>query len=144
MEFLFSVAIEVAIAAVLVVAKLSMRVALTIAALAILLTLSVSWYYASLKSSFWIGGVTQASAMFKAWDWTTVTQYDLISANIFISLWLVYRETNVVLLMALIVVYWQFGNLVLGLYILIALYRCKGDMVKFFLGDRASATSQTA
>ena len=117
------------------------RAAITLLCTAMLLVLAYAWYRASLKSPFWSGGIEAARSMFVAWDYTTLTQYDLIAANFFISLWLAFRESSHLRLFILVFLLWQFGNIVIAAYSLWELYRARGDIILFWMGGHAPATN---
>lgn len=71
--------------------------------------------------------------------WGVVSFVDLYVGFILFSLWIGFREKNVLLAVIWIVLMMVLGFFTASLYILLALYQSKGDWLQFFLGTRKEA-----
>ena len=69
--------------------------------------------------------------------WGIVSMVDLYVGFTLFSMWIAYREKNVVIAGVWIVLMMVLGFFTGALYVLIQLFACKGDMKRFFMGDRA-------
>lgn len=70
-------------------------------------------------------------------NWGIMSLVDLFAGLIIFYGWIVFREKNKLLVLALLPLMLLFGFLAASVYILYNLYKSKGDWVKFFLGSRA-------
>lgn len=68
--------------------------------------------------------------------WGVVSFVDLYVGFALFSIWIAYREKNLFSAIIWIVLMMVLGFFTGSLYMLIALYRSKGDWLLFFLGDR--------
>ena len=95
---------------------------------------------AVLANGFINGDFSKDGAALLANPWGIVSFVDLYVGFALFSIWIAFREKNV-----LLAVFWIILMLVLGfftgsLYLLLALIRAKGDWLVFFLGERKSQT----
>lgn len=87
---------------------------------------------------FTIGDFSGEGSQLLGMPWGIVSLVDLYTGFILFSLWIFYREENL-----LAAILWTIAMMVLGfftgsLYALIALYKSQGDWKKFWLGKHAS------
>ncbi len=68
--------------------------------------------------------------------WGIVSMVDLYVGFTLFSMWIAFRERNILVAGIWIVLMMVLGFFTGALYVLIQLFTCKGDMQKFFLGDR--------
>jgi hypothetical protein len=68
--------------------------------------------------------------------WGVVSLIDLYVGFALFSIWIAFREKNLFSAIIWIVLMMVLGFFTGSLYMLIALYRSKGDWLLFFLGDR--------
>ncbi len=68
--------------------------------------------------------------------WGIVSMVDLYVGFTLFSMWIAFREKNIVVAGVWIVLMMVLGFFTGALYVLIQLITCKGDMQKFFMGDR--------
>ena len=68
--------------------------------------------------------------------WGIVSMVDLYVGFTLFSMWIAYREKNVVIAGIWIILMMVLGFFTGALYVLIQLFACKGDMKRFFMGDR--------
>ncbi|WP_051912624.1 DUF1475 family protein [Carnobacterium funditum] len=69
-------------------------------------------------------------------NWGVMSLVDLFAGIIIFSTWIVFREKNKLLIGVLLVLMVLFGFLTASLYILVNLYKSKGDWTEFFFGSR--------
>jgi len=72
--------------------------------------------------------------------WGLVSLIDLYVGFALFSVWIAFREKNVISAIFWIVLMMVLGFFTGSLYMLIALFQSKGDWLKFFLGDRKEDT----
>jgi hypothetical protein len=68
--------------------------------------------------------------------WGIVSLVDLYVGFVLFSIWIAFREKNVLVAILWIILMMVLGFFTGSLYTLIALYQSKGDWGRFFLGDR--------
>ena len=68
--------------------------------------------------------------------WGMVSLVDLYVGFVLFSIWIAFREKNVLLAIIWIILMMVLGFFTGSLYTLIALYQSKGDWGRFFLGAR--------
>jgi hypothetical protein len=68
--------------------------------------------------------------------WGLVSFVDLYVGFALFSLWIGFREKNILLAVIWIILMMVFGFFTGSLYVLINLYRSKGDWLQFFLGGQ--------
>lgn len=90
----------------------------------------------AIGNGFMVGDFGADGAELLANPWGVVSLVDLYVGFTLFSLWIIFRESN-----RLVAVVWTVLMMTLGfftgaLYVLIALYQCKGDWATFFLKDR--------
>lgn len=69
-------------------------------------------------------------------NWGIMSLVDLFAGISVFSTWIVFREKNKLLIGVLLVLMVFFGFLTVSLYILVNLYKAKGDWAEFFFGSR--------
>lgn len=69
-------------------------------------------------------------------NWGIMSLVDLFAGISVFSTWIVFREKNKLLIGVLLVLMVFFGFLTASLYILVNLYKAKGDWAEFFFGSR--------
>ncbi len=74
--------------------------------------------------------------------WGIVSLFDVYVGFFFFIGWIVYRESCPVIILAWSVAILLGGNLISGIYALIALLRSKGDARRFFLGQCQACSGQ--
>lgn len=77
----------------------------------------------------------EGSAILKN-NWGIMSLVDLYAGILVFSTWIIFREENKFLIFILMVLMFFFGFLTASLYILINLYKSKGDLTQFFFGSR--------
>lgn len=107
-----------------------MKIAKLIAWLGLLAMIAV------LLNGFINGSFSRDGAELMANPWGIVSIVDLYVGFVLFSLWIAFREKKIPASVIWIVLMMVFGFLTGSLYVLIALYRSKGDWLAFFLGER--------
>lgn len=69
-------------------------------------------------------------------NWGIMTLVDLFAGLIIFYTWIIFREKNIVTSLIMLPFMLLFGFLTASLYILYNLYKSKGDLTDFFLGNR--------
>ncbi len=82
------------------------------------------------------GNFSQDGAELLANPWGIVSFVDLYVGFALFSIWIAFREKNLLLAIMWIVLMMGLGFFTGSLYLLIALIRARGDWLSFFLGDR--------
>lgn len=75
--------------------------------------------------------------------WGIVSLFDVYVGFFFFIGWVCYRESCPGIILAWSIAILLGGNVVSGLYAVIALFRSKGDPKLFFLGEGANCSSKT-
>lgn len=91
---------------------------------------------AGLANAFINGSFSKDGAALLANPWGVMSMVDLYVGFVLFSMWIVFRERSMALIIVLIVLTMIFGFLITALYIAINLQRSKGDWLEFFLGYR--------
>jgi hypothetical protein len=91
----------------------------------------------ALLNGFIAGDFGQDGAQLLANPWGIVSLVDLYVGFVLFSMWIAFRETNLLLAVVWIVLMMVLGFFTGAVYVLVALYTSRGDWVKFFLGGRA-------
>ena len=91
---------------------------------------------AVLANGFINGNFGQDGGELLANPWGIVSLVDLYAGFILFSIWIVFREKKPLVAILWVVLMMVLGFFTGSLYTLIALYRSKGDWLRFFLGDR--------
>ncbi|QRN83454.1 DUF1475 family protein [Chloroflexota bacterium] len=91
---------------------------------------------AVLVNGFVDGNFSQDGAELLANPWGIVSFVDLYVGFTLFSIWIAFREKNILAAIIWIVLMMGLGFFTGSLYLLIALIRSKGDWLSFFLGDR--------
>jgi hypothetical protein len=68
--------------------------------------------------------------------WGIVSLVDLYVGFALFSMWIAFREKNIIVAVIWIILMMVLGFFTGSLYVLIVLYRSKGDWKTFFFGDR--------
>lgn len=68
--------------------------------------------------------------------WGIVSLVDLYVGFTLFSIWMAFREKNVPILIIWIVAVMILGFFAASVYVFMNLITCKGDLLRFFLGDR--------
>ena len=89
-----------------------------------------------LFNGFINGNFSQDGAELLANPWGIVSFVDLYVGFSLFSIWIAFREKNLLSAILWIVLMMGLGFFTGSLYLLIALIRAKGDWLSFFLGDR--------
>jgi len=92
---------------------------------------------AVLLYGFTVGNFSQDGAAILANPWGIVSLVDLYVGFALFSAWIVYREKSLPVVILWVVLMMVLGFFTGALYTLIALYRCKDDWQRFFMGVRA-------
>lgn len=93
---------------------------------------------AVLINGFVNGNFLQDGAALLANPWGVVSFVDLYVGFTLFSIWIAFRERNILAAIVWIILMMVLGFFTGSLYLLIALIRAKGDWLSFFLGDRKS------
>lgn len=93
---------------------------------------------AVLINGFVNGNFSQDGAELLANPWGVVSFVDLYVGFTLFSIWIAFREKNILAAIVWIILMMLLGFFTGSLYLLIALIRAKGDWLSFFLGDRKS------
>jgi hypothetical protein len=108
-----------------------MKVAKLLALLGIL-AMTGALFFGFTKGDFFVdGGEILAN------PWGIVSMVDLYVGFTLFSMWIAFREKNIIVSGIWIALMMVLGFFTGALYVLIQLFNCKGDMQKFFMGDRA-------
>ena len=91
---------------------------------------------AVLLNGFINGNFAEDGSALLANPWGLVSLVDLYVGFALFSVWIAFRETNVILAIFWILLMMVLGFFTGSLYMLIALYQSKGDWLTFFLGKR--------
>jgi len=110
-----------------------MRVAKIVSFLGLLAMTGVLFY------GFTVGDFGQDGGELLRNPWGVVSFVDLYVGFFLFSLWIGFREKSVVVAIIWIILMMVLGFFTASLYLLIALYRSKGDWLEFFLGGRKEA-----
>lgn len=94
---------------------------------------------AVLLNGFINGDFSQDGAELLANPWGIVSLVDLYAGFLLFSVWIGFREKSVFAAVLWIVLMMVLGFFTGSLYVLIALYRSRGDWLTFFLGARKDA-----
>jgi hypothetical protein len=95
---------------------------------------------AVLANGFINGNFSQDGAELLANPWGVVSFVDLYVGFALFSIWIAFREKNLLAAILWIVMMMVLGFFTGSLYLLLALIRAKGDWLSFFLGDRKDET----
>lgn len=91
---------------------------------------------AVLLNGFVNGNFSQDGSQLLANPWGVVSLVDLYAGFALFSLWIVFREKSVWMAILWVVLMMVLGFFTGSLYVLVMLYRSKGDWLWFFLGAR--------
>lgn len=69
-------------------------------------------------------------------NWGIMSLIDLFAGIFIFSSWIIFREENIIWIIALLILMMFFGFLTASIYILYNLYKSNGDLGKFFLGNK--------
>lgn len=94
---------------------------------------------AVLLNGFINGDFAEDGSALLANPWGLVSFVDLYVGFALFSVWIAFRETNIVSAILWILLMMVLGFFTGSLYMLIALYQSKGDWADFFLGKRKEA-----
>ena len=94
---------------------------------------------AVLVNGFINGNFAEDGSALLANPWGLVSFVDLYVGFALFSVWIAFRETNIVAAIVWILLMMVLGFFTGSLYMLIALYQSKGDWLTFFLGKRKDA-----
>ena len=94
---------------------------------------------AVLLNGFINGNFGEDGSALLANPWGLVSLVDLYVGFALFSVWIAFRETNVIAAIFWILLMMVLGFFTGSLYMLIALYQSKGDWLTFFLGKRKDA-----
>ena len=89
-----------------------------------------------LINGFVNGNFNQDGGQLLANPWGVVSLVDLYAGFLLFSLWIAFREKNVFSAVIWIILMMVLGFWTGSLYVLITLYKTKGDWLAFFLGHR--------
>ena len=89
-----------------------------------------------LLNGFINGNFSKDGGELLANPWGIVSLVDLYVGFALFSLWIAFREKNLILTIVWIILMMVLGFFTASLYVLIMLYRSKGDWLEFFLGGR--------
>ena len=92
-----------------------------------------------LLNGFINGNFGQDGSELLANPWGVVSLVDLYAGFLLFSIWIAFREKNVFSATLWIILMMVLGFWAGSLYVLIALYKNKGDWMEFFLGHRKEA-----
>jgi hypothetical protein len=90
--------------------------------------------YALIVGDFW----TEAEILLM-YPWFHLSMIDLYVGFCLFAGWIVFRERNLLVALVWIALLMMLGNLVSCGYALLVLIRAKGDMHRFWLGNRATS-----
>jgi len=97
---------------------------------------------AVLLNGFINGNFSQDGGELLSNPWGIVSLVDLYAGFLLFSVWIGFREKSVLAAVLWIVLMMVLGFFTGSLYVLVALYRSKGDWLTFFLGERKDALLQ--
>ncbi len=89
-----------------------------------------------LLNGFINGDFSEDGSQLLANPWGVVSIVDLYVGFGLFSIWIAFREKNIILAIIWIILMMVLGFFTGSLYTLIALYQSKGDWLSFFLGGR--------
>jgi hypothetical protein len=89
-----------------------------------------------LLNGFINGNFSRDGAELLANPWGIVSIVDLYVGFALFSLWIAFREKNLILTIIWIILMIVFGFFAGSLYVLLTLYQSRGDWLTFFLGAR--------
>lgn len=89
-----------------------------------------------LANGFINGNFSEDGAKLLSNPWGVMSMIDLYVGFVLFSMWIVFREKNMLLIIVLILLMMIFGFLTASIYIVANLYLSKGDWLKFFLGSK--------
>lgn len=93
---------------------------------------------AVLANGFINGNFSQDGAALLANPWGVVSFVDLYVGFSLFSIWIAFREKNILIAILWIILMMALGFFTGSLYLFLAAVRAKGDWLTFFLGDRKS------
>ncbi len=94
---------------------------------------------AVLINGFINGNFSKDGAELLANPWGIVSIVDLYVGFALFSIWIAFRETNLVMAIIWIALMMVFGFLTGSIYVLLALYSSKGDWLTVLMGSRRNA-----
>ncbi|MFN2303330.1 MAG: DUF1475 family protein [Anaerolineales bacterium] len=94
---------------------------------------------AVLLNGFINGNFGEDGSKLLANPWGVVSLVDLYVGFVLFSIWIAFREKNLLVAIMWIILMMVLGFFTGSLYTLIALYQSKGDWAKFLLGGRKEA-----
>jgi hypothetical protein len=92
-----------------------------------------------LINGFVNGNFSQDGGALIANPWGVVSLVDLYAGFLLFSLWIAFREKSAISAVIWIILMMVLGFWTGSLYVLITLYKTKGDWLTFFLGHRKDA-----
>lgn len=90
----------------------------------------------ALINIFLNGNLALDGPMLLSNPWGLVSVIDLYLGLILFTIWMVFREKNIIFILVMLALTSVFGFLAASIYILINLKSSQGDWKKFFLGHR--------
>lgn len=94
---------------------------------------------AALLNGFINGNFGEDGSKLLSNPWGVVSLVDLYVGFVLFSIWIAFREKNLIVAIIWIILMMVLGFFTGSLYVLIALYQSKGDWATFFLGGRKEA-----
>ncbi len=68
--------------------------------------------------------------------WGIMSLIDIYVSMLIFSAWVAYRESSIIKIVIWIILNIGLGSLAVCVYVLIAMFKSKGDWLTFFMGDR--------
>jgi hypothetical protein len=89
---------------------------------------------AILAYGFAVGDFAEEGGILLSMPWGLVSLVDLYAGFTLFSAWIVYRERSVLRSIVWVVLVMVLGFFAASLYVLVALYGCRGDWQRFWMG----------
>lgn len=103
------------------------------------LAMTAALYHGFINGNFFEDGSTLLSN-----PWGIVSMVDLYTGFILFSMWIAFRESNKLIAALWIVLMMVLGFFAGSVYVLMALYRCKGSWLDFYLGHHKAKLMELA
>jgi hypothetical protein len=85
---------------------------------------------------FGVGDFSADGALILANPWGIVSLVDLYTGFILFSLWIIFREVNLFIIILWVAAMMIFGFLTGAVYVFVTAIQSKGDWATFFMGNR--------
>jgi hypothetical protein len=90
---------------------------------------------------FGVGDFGADGALILANPWGIVSLVDLYTGFVLFSLWIIFRESNLFIIILWVTAMMVFGFLTGAIYVFVCAIQSKGDWTTFFMGSKKSLIS---